>query len=174
MTSIDTMTSDLTRLAGAWTLDPSKTTIAFRTKAMWVLPVKGTAKALSGNAQIRPDGNVDGTLVIYAGSFDTRNNKRDDHLRSEDFLDVRNYPTIVFTANGWRPLDGDRVEITGVLTVHGQSRTLTLPAQFSRAGETGTVSTEVEIDRNLWGVSWAKMGASCKTQVRICAYFERT
>ncbi len=173
MTSIDTMTSELTRLAGAWTLDPSKTTVGFRTKAMWVLPVKGAAKALSGNAQISPDGNLDGTLIIDAGSFDTKNKKRDDHLRSADFLDIRNYPTIVFTAKRWRPLDGDRIEITGQLTVHGHSRTLTLPVQVNRASESGTVSTEVEIDRNLWGVSWAKMGASCKTQVRIRAYFRR-
>jgi hypothetical protein len=41
--------------------------VAFRTTAMWVLPVKGTAKALSGEAKISPDGAVNGTLVIDAG-----------------------------------------------------------------------------------------------------------
>ena len=173
MTSTDTLTTDLTRLAGTWTLDPEKTTVAFRTKAMWVLPVKGTVKALNGNAEIRPDGNLHGTLVIDAGSFATKNRKRDQHLRSADFLDVRAHPTIVFTANGWRPLDGDRVEITGRLTVHGHSRPLTLQAQVSPAGKSGTMTTEVELDRNLWGVSWAKMGASCKTEVRIRACFRR-
>ena len=46
---------------------------------------KGTAKALSGDAQVKPDGAaVKGTLVIDAASFDTKNEKRDDHLRSED------------------------------------------------------------------------------------------
>ncbi len=66
MRSIDTTTSDLARWSGTWVLDPEKTTVTFRTKAMWVLPVKGTAKALSGDAQISPDGAVKGTLIIDA------------------------------------------------------------------------------------------------------------
>jgi polyisoprenoid-binding protein YceI len=77
--------SDLSRLAGTWRLDPDTTSVTFRTKAMWILPIKGTAKALSGDAQVKPDGAaVKGTLVIDAASFDTKNEKRDDHLRSED------------------------------------------------------------------------------------------
>lgn len=58
MRSIDTTPNDLTRWTGIWVLDPENTTVTFRTKTMWVLPVKGTAKALSGNAVIRPDGAV--------------------------------------------------------------------------------------------------------------------
>lgn len=172
MKSTDT-TSDLSRLAGTWSLDPEKTTVSFRTRALWVLPVKGTVKALSGDAQIRPDVAVKGTLVIDAASFDTKNKKRDDHLRSEDFLEVVKYPTIVFTANGGRPAGAGRVEITGLLTVHGRSQPLTLQAEVSGSGNSTTVSTEVEIDRSLWGVSWAKMGTGLKNQVAIRAHFDR-
>jgi polyisoprenoid-binding protein YceI len=166
-------TSDLSRLAGSWVLDPEKTTVTFRTKAMWVLPVKGTAKALSGDAQISPDAAVKATLVIDAASFDTKNKKRDDHLRSEDFLEVVKYPTIVFTANGGRPAGAGRVEITGVLTVHGATQPLTLQAEVTGSENSATVSTEVEIDRSLWGLSWAKMGAGLKNQVAIRAHFNR-
>ena len=172
MTSTDT-TSDLSRLAGSWELDPEKTTVTFRTKAMWLLPVKGTAKALSGDAQIGPDAAVKATLVIDAASFDTKNKKRDDHLRSEDFLEVVKYPTIVFTANGGRPAGAGRVEITGVLTVHGGTQPLTLQAEVSGSGNSATVSTEIEIDRSLWGMSWAKMGAGLKNQVAIRAHLNR-
>ena len=56
MSSIDTTMSDVARWTGTWVLDPEKTTVTFRTKAMWVLPVTGTAKALGGDAQISPDG----------------------------------------------------------------------------------------------------------------------
>lgn len=171
MTSIDTR-SDLSQLAGTWTLDPEKTTVAFRTKAMWVLPVKGVAKALNGDAEISGD-TVKGKLVIDAASFDTKSTKRDNHLRSEDFLEVVKYPTIVFMANGGRPAGPDRVEITGVLTVHGRSQPLTLQAEVTRSGNSATVSAEVEIDRRLWGVSWVKMGAGLKNQVAIRAHFNR-
>lgn len=173
MTSIDTTTSELSQLAGTWALDAEKTTVSFRTKALWVLAVKGTANALGGDARIDSKGTVKGTLVIDAASFDTKNKKRDDHLRSEDFLEVINYPTIIFTVNGGRPTGAGRLEITGVLTIHGRGLPLTLQAEVSGSGNSATVSTEVEIDRSLWGMSWTKMGARLKNQIAIRAHFDR-
>ena len=140
---------------------------------MWVLPVKGVAKVLSGEAEVTPDGLVTGTLVIDAASFDTKNKKRDDHLRTADFLEVAKYPTIVFKASGGRPVGAGLVELSGVLTVHGQTQPLTLQAEVSGSGNSVTVRTQVEIDRSLWGVSWAKMGAGLKNQVTIRAHFDR-
>ena len=173
MTSTNSTSNSLSGLSGTWTLNPAKTTVDFRTKAMWVLPVKGTAKALNGEAQIGADGAVKGTLVIDAASFDTKNKKRDDHLRSEDFFEAIKYPTITFTANGGRVVGSDRVEVTGELTVRGRSQPLTLLADLSHSGRSATVATEVEIDRSLWGVSWAKMGAGMKNQLVIRAHFDR-
>jgi polyisoprenoid-binding protein YceI len=172
VTSTETSTTNLSRLPGTWALDPEKTTVTFRTKALWVLPVRGTAKALSGEAQVSADA-VTGTLVIDAASFDTKNKKRDDHLRSEDFLEVVKYPTIVFTTNGARPTGAGRVEIAGELTVHGRTQPVALQAQVSGSGNSATVSTEVEIDRSLWGISWAKMGTGLKNEVAIRAHFNR-
>jgi polyisoprenoid-binding protein YceI len=177
MRSIDTTTSDLTRWTGAWVLDPERTTVTFRTKALWVLPIKGSAKALSGDAQVSPDGGMKGTLIIDAASFTTKNKKRDDHLRSDAILAVVKYPTIVFSANGGRPSGAGRVEVTGVLTVHGRSQPLTLHAEVDGTHNSATVSTEVDIDRGLWGVTWpgeAKMGAGLKNSVAIRAKFERS
>ena len=51
----ETAANRLGRLAGAWTLDPQQTEVRFRTKALWVVPVSGTARALSGGAQVGPD-----------------------------------------------------------------------------------------------------------------------
>jgi polyisoprenoid-binding protein YceI len=170
VTSTDQTTA---ALSGTWALDPAKTTVSFRTKAMWVLPVKATGKALSGAARIRPDGDVQGTLVIDAASFDTKNKKRDDHLRTGDFLEVDKYPTITFTANSGRLVGHDRFEVTGVLTVRDQSRPVTLHATVTSVGSSATVEVEAEIDRSLWGVSWAKMGSGLKNQVAIRAHFDR-
>lgn len=165
---------DLSQLSGTWTLDPEKTTIDFRTKAMWILPVKGTAQAVSGEAQITVDGDTKGSLIIDAGSFDTKNKKRDDHLRSADFFEVIKYPTISFVTNCVRPIGSGRLEIKGELTARGRTQPLTLNAEISDTGDnSATVATEFEIDRSLFGMSWAKMGAGLKNQVTIRAHFDR-
>jgi polyisoprenoid-binding protein YceI len=174
MASTNSTASELSRYTGTWRLDPAKTTVDFRTKAMWVLPVKGTAKALSGEAQIGADGDAKGMLVIDAGSFDTKNKKRDDHLRTADFFEVVKYPTLSFTADGVRSTGSGRLEVDGVLTVHGRSQPVTLNAEVSgNGGSSATVTTEVEIDRSLFGLSWSKMGAGLKNQVTIRAHFDR-
>jgi polyisoprenoid-binding protein YceI len=168
------MTNDLTIFTGTWALNSKRTSVTFRTKAMWVVPVKGTVKALGGDAEVTPDGAVTGTLVIDAASFDTKNAKRDDHLRSEHFFEVAKYPTIVFTATGGHSVGAGLVEITGTLTVHGQTQPMTFRAEVSGSGNSATVSTVVDIDRGMWGMSWIKMGARLKNHVAIVAHFDRT
>ena len=175
MTMTNAVTNDISRATGSWTLDPAKTTIEFRTKAMWVLPVKGTAQAIGGDARVSQTGDVAGSLTIDAGSFDTNNRKRDEHLRSADFFEVIAYPTISFVTRQARYIDDGRVEIDGELTVHGRTRPLTLIADVTIVdGRTATVATEVDIDRRDFGVSWAKMGAGLKNQVTIHAHFDRS
>jgi polyisoprenoid-binding protein YceI len=174
VTSIDETTSDLSRLAGTWVLDPGETSVTFRTKAMWIVPVEGTAKALSGDAQVGPDASASGTLVIDATSFDTKNKRRDAHLRSRTFLEVDKYPTIVFTATGGGAAGAGRIEISGVLTVHGRNQPLTLQAEVNESATSASLSSEVEIDRRLWGVSWGgQMGVGLKVRVAIRAHFDR-
>lgn len=68
-------------------------------------------------------------LTIDAASINTRNDRRDGHLRSPDFFDVAKYPTITFTSRRVTPKGGDRVEITGDLTLHGTTREVTIPAR---------------------------------------------
>lgn len=167
-------TADLNRFTGTWVLNPGHTTVTFRTKGMWVVTVKGTAKAIDGAAEITPDGAVTGTLVIDAASLDTKNEKRDKHLRSADFLEAAKYPLIVFSATGGQPAGSGLVEVSGELTVRGQTQPLTFQAEVSRSGDSATVSTEVEIDRSQWGMSWgAKMGVGLKSRVEIRARFDR-
>ena len=93
MTSTTERTDDLSKYAGTWTLDPAKTNVRFRTRVFRVLPVKGFATALSGEAEITAEGDARGIFVFDAGSFYTKNKKRDEHLRSADFFDLTRYPT---------------------------------------------------------------------------------
>jgi polyisoprenoid-binding protein YceI len=173
VSSTESFTTDLANLVGSWVLDPSQTVIEFHTKAMWIVKVKGTAKALEGTGVVGEDGNVSGTLVIDAASIDTNNKKRDAHLRTNDFFEVARYPTLAFTVTSGHVTSPGHVELAGTMVIHGQSRPLTIQAEVTTELDAVTVSSEFPIDRSAWGVTWAKMGAGVANQVVVRAHFTR-
>lgn len=173
MTSPNENSVTLRDFTGKWVLDPDRTSIVFHTKAMWVFPAKGTAKAIEGVGTVDPDGGLSGTLVIDAASIDTKNKKRDAHLRTADFFEVERFPTITFEVTSGRLAGSGKLELTGTLTVHGQTRPLSVVADLSVAADSVTVSTEVAIDRSEWGLSLTPFGAGLKNNVMINARFRK-
>jgi polyisoprenoid-binding protein YceI len=173
MTSPGQTSADLSAYAGTWVLDAGQTSIVFHTKAMYVVPVKGSAKAADGRGTVTADGHLSGNLVVDAASLDTKNRKRDEHLRSADFFEVEKYPSIIFTATDGRLAGAGKVDITGTLEVHGQTRPLTLSADVDVSGDSAVVSTEVHIDRSDWGVSKTPFGARLKNRIVINARFNK-
>jgi polyisoprenoid-binding protein YceI len=173
MTSTNEAAADLSPYAGSWTLEPGQTSVEFHTKALWLLNVVGTFNATEGGAVVGDDGSVAATFVLDAASVDTKNKKRDDHLRTADFFEVGAFPTISFTVTGARPKGAGKVEMTGTLTIHGVTRPLTLLAETSVTDGAATVLTELDIDRSAWGLTWAKLGAGLKNHVVIKAHFTK-
>lgn len=162
---------DPAALAGAWTLDPARTSITIHTKAMWLLNVKGKAKTREGSGTVAPDGSISGTLVVETASIDTGNAKRDEHLRTADFFEAEKHPTITYEATGGKVSPSGQVELIGKLTLHGQTQPLALVGHVTTAGDQVTLVAETEIDRSQWGVTWAKMGAGLKNRLVISAQF---
>ena len=173
MTSPDTQGSDLAALTGTWALDPNKTSVEFRTKAMWVLNVKGTAKARSGSGVVADGGAVSGRFEIDMSSFSTGNKKRDDHLRTPDFFDARKYPTMTFEVTSASLSGPERGQLSGTLSIRDQTKPLTVPVEFHVSSSSLDVSAEFPIDRSQWGVTWAKMGAGLHNQVSVKARFNK-
>jgi polyisoprenoid-binding protein YceI len=162
-------------MIGSWALEPTLSTVSFRTKAMWVLPVRGTFAAIGGHATVTRDGGLSGQITLDAASVTTGNAKRDQHLRTPDFLDTDKYPTLTFTAISARPADAaGRFLIEGVFTAHGVDHPLPVSAQLAIQGLDVTLTAEVDLDRGDWGVSRSSMGASRKTHVTICAAFVKS
>ena len=173
MTSPNQNSDDLGDFVGKWLLDPDRTTIVFHTKAMWVFPAKGTAKAIEGVGTVGTDGGLSGTLVIDAASIDTKNKKRDAHLRTADFFEIEKFPTITFEATSGRLAGSGKLELDGTLTVHDQTRPLAVMADFRVAADVATVSTQVAIDRSEWGLSLTPFGAGLKNRIMISANFRK-
>jgi polyisoprenoid-binding protein YceI len=145
-------------LAGDWVLDPRESSIRLKSRSMGLIPVTGAFREVSGNGTIAADGEVSGTVRVGAASIDTKNAKRDAHLRSADFFDSGNHPDITFTADGIRA-SGPGVAVTGMLTVRGRTRPLSFDAAASVRGDGGIwVDAEVHVNRADFGLTWNRMG----------------
>jgi polyisoprenoid-binding protein YceI len=169
-----TTVTNLATLTGSWILDPNRTVIRFQTSILRVIGVNGTFRALESQASVAADGALNGSAVVDAASIDTKIAKRDTHLRGPDFFEVEKYPTMNFTATNGHLTSAGQVELIGDLEIHGQTRPLTLRADVSSTGDSLKFSSEVDIDRRDWGMSYAaQLRSSRKIHVDITAYFNR-
>lgn len=156
-----------------WVLDPRRSSVRLETRAMGgVVRVSGVFREVSGFGTIFPDGEVSGTLTVAAASIDTKNTRRDTHLRSADFFDSANYPEITFNAETIRP-SGQAVAVTGALTVRGRTRPLSVDAAVSiRGNDEVWIDAEVIINRADFGLTWNRMGTvSMNNTLTIHAVF---
>ncbi|MEU9574472.1 YceI family protein [Streptomyces massasporeus] len=145
---------------GQWQLDATASTVVVRQRTMWgLVTVKGAFGTVGGTGEVRPDGSAVGTLTFDAASLDTKNAKRDTHLRSEHFFDADHHPEITFTARSAELHDGDQVHVVGRLTVRGISRPLSLTARVTDRDAAGlTLDTEFTVDREQFGMGWNQLG----------------
>nr|WSY51099.1 YceI family protein [Streptomyces sp. NBC_00886] len=145
---------------GVWQLDQAASTVGIAHKGMWgLIKVKGTFGVISGQGEVRPDGSAVGTLTLDAASLDTKNAKRDEHLRSADLFNVEKFPEITFAVRSTEPRDGDTAHVVGQLTVLGVSRPQTFTARLTGASaEALTLEAEFTVDKNQFGMTWNQMG----------------
>jgi polyisoprenoid-binding protein YceI len=162
-------------LAGNWTLDPARSTATLRSKSMWgLVPVKGAFRDLDGTGTVSPAGEVTGRITVAAGSLDTKNARRDKHLRSADFFDTEKFPAITFTLDKLTPASTGAV-LSGTLTVRDRSRPVTFNATASPAGD-GDVALDatIQADRSQYGLTWNQLGMVSKNNtITIHAVFTR-
>jgi polyisoprenoid-binding protein YceI len=152
----------LTELTGTYTVDPAHTRIGFVARHAMVTKVRGSFDEFAGTAVL--DGanpaNSRVEVTIEAASIDTRNAQRDEHLRGNDFLAMKEYPKITFASTGVRQAGETTFEVTGDLTIKGVTNEITIPFEFEgaatdpfgnqRVGFEGAVT----INRRDYGVTW--------------------
>ncbi|HLH27970.1 MAG TPA: YceI family protein [Acidimicrobiales bacterium] len=146
---------------GTYVLDPAHTRLGFSVRHMAVAKVRGSFTRFSGTVQIaeRPeDSSV--SVTIDPDSVDTRDETRDNHLRSSDFFDVEHHPEWRFESVSVRTVEPGRFEVDGNLTIRGVTRLVTLDLELEgvvtdpwgnhRVG----FSARTSIDRDDFGVSF--------------------
>jgi polyisoprenoid-binding protein YceI len=138
-----------------YTIDPIHSTIGFSVKHMMLATVHGRFAGFRGTIRFDRDRPDDAAVEVEidAATIDTGIKKRDDHLRSADFLDVAAYPTIAFRGTRVEPINPfsrDRWVVVGDLTMHGVTRPVELAVEQTGGGP------------DLWDVEVASFAAAAK------------
>ena len=147
---------------GTWTFDKAHTRLEFVARHM-LSKVRGRFTEFDGTVTIaeRPEeSHVE--VEMQAASLTTDTSMRDDHLRSDDFLEVETYPTLTFRSKELRPTGENTFELVGDLTIKGITREVVLDAEFNGWGPGMTpdrpplaaFSARTEIDREDWDMTW--------------------
>jgi polyisoprenoid-binding protein YceI len=151
--------------AATWDIDAAHSSAGFKVRHLMVSHVRGHLGPVSGSVVIDEQdptrSRVD--VSVAASGIDTREPKRDEHLRSADFLDVANHPTVTFRSTAVRATreGGGALDVTGDLTIRGVTRPVTLsveplpPAVTDPWGNTKRgASARARINRKDWGLNW--------------------
>jgi len=147
--------------AGSYALDQSHSHVSFSARHLMVTKVRGRFPVTAGHLEIAEDptqSSVEATIDVSA--VDSGDPKRDEHLRSADFFDAANYPTVSFRSTRVHDRGDGEFTLEGELTVRDSTRPVTLQGEYlgsqdSPWGDTRVGFTaETEINRKDWGISF--------------------
>ncbi len=144
-----------------YAIDPSHTSVEFLVRHMMLAKVRGRFTGVTGSFAVPQDGTLPTEIEanIDASSIDTREEQRDTHLKSPDFLDAANFPTIQFVSTKAEG-SGERFTLHGNLTIHGVTRPVALDVSFEgRAtdpwgNQRVGFSAHTTIGRKDFGLTW--------------------
>jgi polyisoprenoid-binding protein YceI len=179
-TNLDTERGIVRVPTGTWTVDPIHSSVEFRVKHMMISTVRGRFGEFEGAIEAAPDyhdSHVRGTIT--AASIDTNEPKRDAHLRSADFFDADNHPTITFESTSIEHIERGDFRVNGDLTMHGETRPVvfevTVHGVLHDPQGNDRVGLEVRgtISRGEFGLRWQQAletgGVVVGDEVRIAA-----
>lgn len=162
-----------------WVLDPAHTVVEFAVKHMMIATVRGNFGQVEGTLRLdeRDPSRSTVEAKIDVASIDTRQSQRDEHLRSADFFDVANHPTMEFRSRRVEQVSKDRYRVTGDLTIRGETREVELDVTEGGrirdpwGADRIAFSAEGKIDRTEFGLKWNQAleagGVVVSNEVRI-------
>jgi polyisoprenoid-binding protein YceI len=163
--------------ADEYVLDAMHTSVYFKIEHIGISWTYGRFDDVNGTFTIDKDdpSKSSFTLTIKTESIDTNNKKRDDHLRSPDFFNAKQFPTITFTSTAVKPVAGG-LDVTGDFTLHGMTKSITVPlkggkeAEFPKGAHRKGFSTELTLKRTDFGMD--KLVGAVGDEVVIGISFE--
>jgi polyisoprenoid-binding protein YceI len=146
---------------GTYTVDASHSHVGFKVRHLMVSKVRGRFADFEAAATIAGDPLASTVEVtVQMASIDTRDEQRDGHLRSADFFDVEQFPTMTFRSTVITQTGEGTYDVAGDLTIRGVTRPLVLHTTFDGTardpwgGERAAFSAVGELDRDAYGLNW--------------------
>jgi polyisoprenoid-binding protein YceI len=118
-------------------IDPDHASVVFWITHLGFSHVYGMFEDVSGDITLdeaKPE-NSTMKVVIKATSVNTHVDKRDDHLRSPDFFNVKQYPEITFTSDSFKKVSGNKYQVSGTFDMHGVKKKITIPFERTKTGK---------------------------------------
>lgn len=146
---------------GTFTIDPSHTIVGFVARHLMVTKVRGRFTQIEGTVTIAENPlESSAQAVLQTAGVTTNDEGRDTHIKSADFFDVENYPTITFTSTGLKDAGKGRFVLVGDLTIKGVTKPVELDVDFEGVagdpwgGERIGFTASTEVEREDWGLNW--------------------
>lgn len=122
------------RADDTYKVDPIHSTVIFRVNHLGTSWVYGRFDDVSGTFTVGDKPSFD--MSVATDSIDTNNKQRDTHLKSADFFSVKEFPTITFKSTAVTSSGDKKFDVTGDLTMHGVTKSITVPMEFVGAADT--------------------------------------
>lgn len=145
-----------------WVIDNSHSNIHFTVRHMMISKARGTFETFSGTVEFDEQNPINSSVSVQidAASINTKDEKRDGHLKSPDFLDAANYPQLTFVSKRVEATDDSHGRIIGDLTIRGVTQEVVLDVEYNGQSRSpwGTTSAgfsaETKINRKDFGLNW--------------------
>ncbi|MFP5451276.1 MAG: YceI family protein [Thermoleophilia bacterium] len=124
--STTTRTSTAAIATGTWSVDPSHSTVGFSVKHMGIATVRGEFTEFEGALVVADDGAMRVAAMVRAASVDTKEQQRDDHLRSPDFFNAEAHPQLTLQSTSVTQPDDETIEVRGRLSINGVTNDIVL------------------------------------------------
>ena len=163
-----------------WSIDPQHSEVGFEVSHMMFAKVRGRFDEFEGTIRLGAEGTLEESrveAVVQAGSVDTGQPQRDEHLRSPDFFDAGEFPTLTFRSTEVHGRGDGELSLRGELTIHGVTRKVDLSVTETGRGADPWGNQRIgfhaatTVDRRDFGLTWNQAletgGILVGTEVKI-------
>lgn len=165
--------------AANWKVDESHAFAVFKVMHLGIAPAYGQFVKVGGSLDFDPanPGATKLTIEIAADSVFTGNKKRDDHLKNADFFDAKQFPKLTFQSTAWKKTGDGTYEVTGNLTLRGQTKPVTVTVKQTGMGkdpwgnERVGMTADFTIDRMDYGIAYMPDGLGKQVDLMLSAEF---
>lgn len=149
----------------SWSIDPAHSEVTFSVRHLGISRVTGAFQEFDASLEVDPAdlNTLQTNATVQISSIDTRNEDRDEHLRSPDFFDAENYPEMTFASTGISNINGSTFTIEGDLTIKDVTKPVAFDAEFlgtaqgPMGDERAAFTATTVIDRTEYGLQWNRL-----------------